>query len=164
MLYYSLYDKNHANTSERRKAFLPYQCIMENNQNPTPNRPQRKQLAPRDMLIVALVILAITRLDFSNFTSFHVLLLFLVFLLLMLRWGNMRKSAVRKQAMERYKDQFEAESENKSAFRWADAPADSPAEKVSVADMAIDNDAVPTEEIHTVEETETAPIEEKPAE
>lgn len=155
MLYYSLYDKNHANTSERRKAFLPYQFIMENNQNPTPNRPQRKQLAPRDMLIVALVILAITRLDFGNMNSFHVLLLFLVFLLLMLRWGNMRREAVRKQAMERYKDQYEeAQPVSKTGFHWADAPAESPAEEVSAADMTVDGDSVPAEDPSASEITE----------
>ena len=128
---------------------------MDNNQNPNPNRPQRKQLAPRDMLIVALVILAITRLDFGNLNSFHVLLLFLVFLLLMLRWANMRKAAVRKQAMERYRDQYEAEPVepvNKSMFRWADEPAESTAEEVSAADMTVDGEAVPEEtEEKTVE-------------
>lgn len=152
---------NHPNSCERRKAFLPYQFIMQNNQNPIPNRPQRKQLAPRDMLIVALVILAITRLDFSNLNSFHVLLLFLVFLLLMLRWGNMRKEAVRKQAMERYKDEYETEVVSKTGFQWADAPAESPAEKVSAADMTVDNETVPAEEDSN---SETVPAEEKPAE
>ena len=92
------------------RQILPYTFIMENNQIPMPpHRPQRKQMAPKDMFIIAMVILAITRIDFANFNSFHVLLLFLVFLMLMLRWGNMRKSAVRKNAMDRYKAQFEAE-------------------------------------------------------
>jgi len=154
MLYYSLYDHNHANTSERRKAFLPYQFIMENNQNPTPNRPQRKQLSPRDLLILALIIFAFTRIDFTTMNSFHVLILFLLFLLLMLRWANMRKAAVRKQAMERYRDQYEAEPvNNPSMFRWADEPAESPAEEVSAADVTVDGETVPTEE-----------TEEKPAE
>ena len=131
----------------------PYKLPMENNQNHTPNRPQRKQLSPRDMLIVALVILAITRLDFGNLNSFHVLLLFLVFLLLMLRWANMRKAAVRKQAMERYRDQYEDEPvNNRSMFRWADEPAESPAEEVSAADMTVDGEVVPEEtEEKTVE-------------
>lgn len=125
---------------------------MENNQNPIPNKP-RKQLAPRDLLIVALVILAITRLDFSNMNSFHVLLLFLVFLLLMLRWANMRKEAVRKQAMDRYKDEYRAEPVNKSVFRWADEPAAPAAEKVSAADMTVADDTIPSEETASEEKT-----------
>ena len=141
---------NHSNSCERRKAFLPYQFIMQNNQNPIPNRPQRKQLAPRDMIIVALAILVLTRINWAQMNSFHVLILFLLFLMLMLRWANMRKEAVRKQAMERYREEFEPEPVNKSMFQWADAPAESPAEKVSAADMTVDN--------------ETAPAEEKPAE
>ncbi|MBR4284385.1 MAG: hypothetical protein IKT48_06745, partial [Anaerotignum sp.] len=100
---------------------------MENNQNPIPNRPQRKQLAPRDMLIVALIILGITRLDFANLNSFHVLLLFLMFLLLVLRWGNMRKEALRKQAMERYRSQYEDELIMKAAQ----------AESVAAEDMTV---------------------------
>ena len=129
---------------------------MENNQNPIPNRPQRKQLSPRDMLIVALVILAITRLDFANMNSFHVLLLFLVFLLLMLRWGNMRKEAVRKQAMERYKEQYEPEPVNKSMFQWEDAPAEAPAEKAVSADMTVNGETVPTEEPDLAKADETS--------
>ena len=132
---------------------------MENHQNPIPNRPQRKQLSPRDMLIVALVILAITRLDFGNMNSFHVLLLFLVFLLLMLRWGNMRREAVRKQAMERYKDQFETEPTNQSAFHWADEPAESPAEEGSAADMTVDSESVSEEDPSISETAEEKPVE-----
>ena len=162
MVYYSLYDKNHANTSERRKASSPYQCIMENNQNPTPNRPQRKQLSPRDLLILALIFFAFTRIDFATMNSFHVLILFLLFLLLMLRWANMRKAAVRKQAMERYRDQYEAEPvTNRSMFRWADEPAESPAEEGSAADMTADEDTVPAEEPAASVSEEA---EEKPAE
>lgn len=130
---------------------------MDNNQNPIPNRPRRKQMAPRDMLIVALVILAITRLDFGNLNSFHVLLLFLVFLLLMLRWGNMRKEAVRKQAMERYKEEYEPEPANKSIFRWEDAPAETTAEEVSAADMSVDGETIPAEESAVSEETTEKP-------
>ncbi len=113
---------------------------MENNQNPNPNRPPRKQLAPRDMLILAMVVLAVTRLDFGNLNSFHVLLLFMVGLLLMLRWGNMRKEAIRKQAMNRYKDQYDTAFTPDAAAGpqpvWADpvepaaadeAPAEEPA-------------------------------------
>ena len=123
----------------------PYKLPMENNQNPTPNKPQRKQLSPRDLVILALIFFAFTRIDFSTMNSFHVLILFLLFLLLMLRWANMRKAAVRKQAMERYRDQYEDEPVNKSMFRWADEPAESPAEEVSAADMTVDGEAVPEE-------------------
>ena len=123
---------------------------MENNQNPTPNRPPRKQMAPRDMLILALIVLGITRLDFANLNSFHVLLLFLMFLLLVLRWGNMRKEAVRKQAMERYRSQYEDELMMKAAQAEAAAAAE---------DVAANSEPVPAEE--TPEISEPVPAEEK---
>lgn len=120
---------------------------MQNNPN-MPNRPQRKQLAPRDMLIVALAILVITRIDWSNLNSFHFLILFLMFLMLMLRWGNMRKEAVRKNAMERYKEQFETDVANKSAFQWADSPA----ETAAAEDVVVESEAVAAEETPAAEE------------
>ena len=95
---------------------------MDDNLKPnlTPNgRPPRKQLAPRDMMIVAIAILVITRIDFMNLNSFHILILFLLFLMLMLRWGNMRKEAVRRQAMERYRTEFETEQAKKYADQVA---------------------------------------------
>ena len=86
-------------------------------------------------MIVALAILVITRIDFGNLNSFHMLILFLLFLMLMLRWGNMRKEAVRKQAMERYREQFETETPvSRSAFQWEDAPAESSAEEAENAE------------------------------
>ena len=90
---------------------------MENNQNPnlTPNRPPRKQMAPRDMFIVAVVVLVLTRINWTQMNSFHVLILALTFLMLMLRWGNMRKEATRKQAMDRYKREYEEEQAAKYA-------------------------------------------------
>ena len=109
--------------------------LMENNQNTTPNRPKRKQLAPRDMIIVALIVLVMTRVNWANMNSFHVLILFMLFLMLMLRWGNMRKEAVRKQAMERYKEQFEAEAAKKAAEQ-----------SVAAEDITVDGEAVPAEE------------------
>lgn len=129
---------------------------MENNQTPTPNKPQRKQLSPRDLLILALIFFAFTRINFAEMNSFHVLILFLLFLLLMLRWANMRKAAVRKQAMERYKDEFETERKNtqQSVFYWADEPAESPAEKVSADDMTVDGDSVSAEAPSASEITE----------
>ena len=122
---------------ERRKADFCLYLLMENNQNTTPNRPKRKQLAPRDMIIVALIILVMTRVNWANMNSFHVLILFMLFLMLMLRWGNMRKEAVRKQAMERYKEQFEAEAAKKAAEQAA---------PVAAEDITVDGEAVPAEE------------------
>ena len=134
-------------SQERRKASPALSLTMENNQNPIPNKPNRKQLAPRDMIIVALAVLVLTRINWTNMNSFHVLILFLLFLMLMLRWANMRKEALRKQAMERYKEQFEAEAvTTRPAFQWEDAPAESSAEKAPAADMADDSDAAPAEE------------------
>ncbi len=125
---------------------------MENNQNPNPNRPPRKQLAPRDMLILAMVILGITRLDFGNLNSFHVLLLFLMILVLMLRWGNMRKEALRKQSMQRYKDQYDTGfTPDFSAGPqpvWADAPAE------PVKETPADSEEVPAAETPEEEKTE----------
>ena len=70
-------------------------------------------------MIIAVVILVITRIDFMNLNSFHVLILALLFLMLMLRWGNMRKEAVRRQAMERYRNEFETEQAKKYADQVA---------------------------------------------
>ena len=140
---------------------MPYQFIMDNNNlnpNLTPNgRPPRKQLAPRDMMIVAIAILVITRIDFANINSFHILILFLMFLMLMLRWANMRKEAVRKNAMERYKSQFE---EEEAAKRFADqlaAEAAAKAEPVAAENISVDGKAIPTAEVSEPE----APAEEK---
>ena len=145
---YNTFSKSYQKITKGERHFLPYQMIMNNNQ--MPNRPPKKQMAPRDMMIVAIAILVITRIDFGNLNSFHLLILFLLFLMLMLRWANMRKEAVRKQAMERYKDQYEDEEEaapvRKPAFQWEDAPAESPVEKVSAEDMTIENEPVLTEE------------------
>ena len=112
------------------------------------------------MLIVALAILVITRIDWGNLNSFHFLILFLMFLMLMLRWGNMRKEAVRKQAMERYKEQFETDTANKSGFQWADSPA----ETAAAEDITVDDEAVPAEEAPAAEVEEGTPSEEKPEE
>ena len=137
---------------------------MENNQNP--NRPQRKQLAPRDMIIVAVAILVITRIDFGNLNSFHVLILFLLFLMLMLRWGNLRKEAARKQAMERYREQYETDIPvSKSEFRWADSPAETvAAEDITVDSEPISTEAAPASEVISDEPAEEIPSEEKTAE
>ena len=126
--------------------------FMENNQNP--NRSPRKQLAPRDMLIVALVILAITRLDFGNLNSFHVLILFLVFLLLMLRWANMRKEAVRKQAMERYKDQYDTGYTPSPSAGPRPVWADAPAEPAETEEIVAESEEISADEVSEEETTE----------
>lgn len=140
---------------KEKGIFRLIKLFMENNQNTTPNRPKRKQMAPRDMTIIALAVLVLTRINWTQMNSFHVLILFLLFLMLMLRWGNMRKEAVRKQAMERYKDQFEANAANKSEFQWADAPAE---------DMTADGEAVPAEDTPAAETVNPVAAEETPAE
>ena len=119
---------------------------MENNQNhpPAPRKP--KMMAPRDMLLIALAVLVMTRIDWAHMNSFHYLILFLLFLCFMLRWTNMRKEANRKQAMERYKAEMEAEAAKKAA--------DAPAEEVPAEDVTVDGEAVPAPE---------APAEETPA-
>lgn len=81
--------------------------LMENH---TQNRPpQRKNIPPKDLLLIALAVLVIFRVDWGNMNSFHYLILFLLFLCFMLRWANMRKEAQRKEMMERYKAAQEAE-------------------------------------------------------
>lgn len=138
-LYAGLLPENGASQKPRKeKGISCLYLLMENNQNPTPNRPNRMKLAPRDMLIVAFAVLALTRIDWAHMNSFHVLILFLLALMLMLRWGNMRKEAVRKQAMERYKAQFEADA--------AMQAANTPAEVVPAEDMTVDGASIPVAE------------------
>ncbi len=103
-------------------------------------------MAPRDMIIVALVVLVLTRINWASMNSFHMLILFLAFLMLMLRWANLRKEAARQQSMERYKDEFKTETVNKSIFQWEDAPAQSPEKTVSSADVNVDETPLPAEE------------------
>ena len=129
----------HANTSERRKAVRCLYLLMENNQNTNPQRPNRKQLAPRDMIILALAILVLTRINWTQLNSFHILILFLLFLMLMLRWANMRKEAVRKQAMERYRSQYEDEL-------IAMKIAEDAAKAASADDATIDGETAPAAE------------------
>ena len=106
------------------------------------------QLSSRDLLIVALGIYVLTRIDWRHLNSFHALILFLLALMLMLRWANMRKNAVQKQSMNRYREQYEAEAKA--------LPTETPAEEVSPADMTVDGEKIPTEE--------DSPAEEKPEE
>lgn len=80
-------------------------------ENQTPNTPpKRKRIPPRDLILIALAVLVMFRVDWSNMNSFHYLILFMLVLCFMLRWSNMRKEAIKKQDMERYRAQYEAEA------------------------------------------------------
>lgn len=80
-------------------------------ENQTPNMPpKRKRIPPRDLILIALAVLVMFRVDWSNMNSFHYLILFMLVLCFMLRWSNMRKEAIKKQDMERYRAQYEAEA------------------------------------------------------
>lgn len=115
--------------------------IMEN--NPNPNIPKRKPIPPRDLILIALAVLVMTRIDWANMNSFHYLILFLLVLCFMLRWSNMRKDADRKQKMEEYRAAMEAKQAAEQAVQ---APAEEAAEPVSAADMTVDGEALPTED------------------
>ncbi|MBQ2879071.1 MAG: hypothetical protein IJE27_00085 [Anaerotignum sp.] len=123
---------------------------MENNQNPnlTPNgRPPRKQMAPRDMFIIAVVVLVLTRINWTQMNSFNILIIALMFLMLMLRWANMRKEATRQQTMERYKKEYEDEQAAKYAEQLlAEARAAAAAKAAAEASSTEEAPAAPTEE------------------
>ncbi len=110
--------------------------------------PQRKKVPPKDLLLIALAILVIFRVDWGNMNSFHYLILFLLILCFMLRWSNMRKDAQRKEMMQR-------QNPNQEPARLTGEAA------VSAEDTSSDNEAVPTE--NPVDETpaEAEPSEEK---
>lgn len=119
---------------------------MENNtQNPRPQK-QRKKIPPKDIILIALAVLVMFRIDWANMNSFHYLILFLLLLCFMLRWSNMRKENQRKQAML----QRQAELEAKKA-------AETPAETVADADISVlDAPAsVETEEPESITEEKT---------
>lgn len=130
------------------------------NQNPqnNPKRPQRKQMAPRDMLLIALAILVMTRIEWTNMNSFHYLILFLLVLCFMLRWSNMRKDAQRKEAMMRRKAEMEAAQAAQAPAQLTGETADVPAEPVAAENVTVDGKALPAEPAAE----EAAPIEEKP--
>ena len=56
-------------------------------------------MAPRDMLLIALAVLVLVRVDWRHMNSFHYLILFLLVLCFMLRWSNMRKDARRQELL-----------------------------------------------------------------
>ena len=122
---------------ERRTAFLPDYYPMENNtqNSPQPTPPRRKQMAPRDMLLIALAVLVLVRVDWRHMNSFHYLILFLLVLCFMLRWSNMRKDA-RRQELLKKKAEYEATQQSAE---------DTPAEAVSAEDMTVDGAPVPAE-------------------
>lgn len=103
------------------------------------------------MILIALAVLVMTRVDWAHMNSFHYLILFLLFLCFMLRWSNMRKDAIRKQDMERYKAQFEAEAAKQRAAHLTDGAAETsadqtPAEEIPAEDVTVDGEAVPPQE------------------
>ena len=126
---------------------MPDYYPMENNtqNSPQPTPPRRKQMAPRDMLLIALAVLVLVRVDWRHMNSFHYLILFLLVLCFMLRWSNMRKDA-RRQELLKKKAEYEATQQSAE-----DTPAeavsaeDTPAEAVSAEDMTVDGASVPAE-------------------
>ena len=96
---------------------MPNKHKMENQ---TPHQPpQKKKMAIRDMILIALAVLVMVRVDWANMNSFHYLILFMLVLCFMLRWSNMRKDAARQQKMEEARARAQAE-QNAAA---EDAPA-----------------------------------------
>lgn len=117
--------------------------------------PQRKKVPPKDLLLIALTILVILRVDWGNMNSFHYLILFLLFLCFMLRWSNMRKDAQRKEMMERYKAAQEAANAAKNPACLTGETA------VPAGDASSDNEAAPTEEPAAEAPAEAEPSAEK---
>ena len=118
---------------------MPDHYPMENNMqnNPQPTPPRRKQMAPRDMLLIALAVLVLVRIDWRHMNSFHYLILFLLVLCFMLRWSNMRKDA-RRQELLKKKAEYEAMQQEHAA-------EDTPAEEIPTEDMTVDGEPVPAE-------------------
>lgn len=110
--------------------------------------PQRKKVPPKDLLLIALAILVIFRVDWGNMNSFHYLILFLLILCFMLRWSNMRKDAQRKEMMQR-------QNPNQEPARLTGEAA------VYAEDASSDNEAVPAENPAVEAPVETEPSEEK---
>lgn len=89
----------------KEKGICPLQKPMEPNQTERPNRqrPQRRKIPPRDLIIIAVGVFIIFLIPWNNMNSFHYLLLFLFVLCIMLRWSNMRKEHERQEAEARRK-------------------------------------------------------------
>lgn len=88
------------------------------------------------MLLIALAVLVLVRVDWRHMNSFHYLILFLLVLCFMLRWSNMRKDA-RRQELLKKKAEYEATQQQ--------AAEDTPAEAVPAEDMTVDGAPVPAE-------------------
>lgn len=101
-------------------------------------------MAPRDMLLIALAVLVIVRVDWRHMNSFHYLILFLLVLCFMLRWSNMRKDA-RRQELLKKKAEYEAMQQQQQAAE------NTPAEEVPTEDMTVDGEPVPAEEPKSAE-------------
>lgn len=130
---------------------------MENNtqNHPQNTPPKRKKMAPRDLILIALAILVMFRVDWSNMNSFHYLILFLLILCFMLRWSNMRKEAQRQELLKR-KAEYEAAMAAKQAAQ--ESGENIPVETVAAEDVSVDGETIPAEE---PAETPAAPAEEK---
>lgn len=112
-------------------------------------------MAPRDLILIALAILVMFRVDWSNMNSFHYLILFLLILCFMLRWSNMRKEAQRQELLKR-KAEYEAAMAAKQAAQ--ESGENIPVETVAAEDVSVDGETIPAEE---PAETPAAPAEEK---
>ena len=88
------------------------------------------------MLLIALAVLVLVRVDWRHMNSFHYLILFLLVLCFMLRWSNMRKDA-RRQELLKKKAEYEAAQQQTTE----DAPADA----VPAEDLTVDGAPVPAE-------------------
>ena len=141
---------HHTNFLKGERHFALY-LFMENNQN-TPNRPQRPKASRIDLIIMALGILVIWRVDWGNMNSFHYLIMFMFFLCLMLRWGNIRKAEAKKQKQKDYAAQKAAQ---KAAYEAAVALAESRKAAKEAAAEATETPAA---------ETPSSPAEEKSSE
>ena len=130
---------------------------MENNtqNHPQNTPPKRKKMAPRDLILIALAILVMFRVDWSNMNSVHYLILFLLILCFMLRWSNMRKEAQRQELLKR-KAEYEAAMAAKQAAQ--ESGENIPVETVAAEDVSVDGETIPAEE---PAETPAAPAEEK---
>ena len=124
---------------------------MENNQN-TPNKPPRQKRALIDMIIPALGILVIWRVDWANMNSFHYLIIFMFILALMLRWSNLRKMEAAKRKRAEYMAQKEAR-ENGVPVQPAQ-PASERKPVIVFAEPAEEAPVAPAEETPAEEKTE----------
>lgn len=104
-------------------------------ENQTQNQPpQRRKIPLSDLILIALAVLVMFRVDWGNMNSFHYLILFLLVLCFMLRWSNMRKAAQRKEALERRRAAEAAAQAEQNALPEGAATAEAPAEVAATED------------------------------